>query len=133
VTRWLIASAGVLAGGYGGWLLLFRQDPADLLDVGVWLVSGVLLHDIVLSAAALLAGLGVALLPRPARAPAAVALIVVAALTIVAFPALGNFGEVPENPTHLDRSYVASWVVLVLLVVAAVVVASIARARRREE
>ncbi len=133
MTRWLIGAVGLAAGVYGGWLLLTRQDTAQLLDAGVWLVSGVLLHDLVLSAVILLGALAVGLLPRVARTPAVIALVVTGSLTLVAFPVLGRFGEREDNPTHLDRLYLASWLVLVTVTVGIVVAVALVRARRREE
>jgi hypothetical protein len=133
VTRWLIGGVGLAAGVYGGWLLLTRQDTAQLLDAGVWLVSGVLLHDLVLSALILLGALAVGLLPRVARTPTVIALVVTGSLTLVALPVLGRFGEREDNPTHLDRPYLASWLALVAVTVGIVVAAAVVRARRREE
>jgi len=133
VTRWVIGTVGLAGGVYGGWLLLTRQDTAQILDAGVWLVSGVLLHDVVLTVVILIGTLAVAFLPRVARPPAVIALVVAGSLTLVAFPVLGRFGEREDNPTHLDRPYLASWLVLVAVTVGIVVAAALVRARRREE
>jgi hypothetical protein len=132
VIRGVVGVAGLAACGYGGWLLLDRQDAAQIVDAGLWLVSGVLLHDVAVTAVVLLAALGVGLLPRTTRAPAAVALVV-GSLTLVAIPVLGRFGERADNPTHLDRPYLASWLVPVALAVVAVAIAGVVRARRQED
>jgi hypothetical protein len=117
--RWAIGVAGLAVATYGGWLLLSRQDADQILNAGVWLVSGVLLHDFALTAVVLLAALAVGVLPRTSRAPALVALVVV--------------GEQDDNQTHLDRPYLASWLVLVALAVVIVVVAGVVRSRKRKE
>ncbi len=133
VIRWMLGAVGVLAGGYGGWLLLNGQDAGDLVDAGVWLVSGVVLHDVLLTGVVLLGAIGVGLLPRATRVPAAVALVVVGSLTLVAIPVLGRFGERADNPTHLDRPYLASWLAVVALAVVAVTVAGVVRTHRQED
>jgi hypothetical protein len=133
VIRSGIGVAGLAAGGYGGWLLLDRQDTAEIVDAGLWLVAGVLLHDVGVTAVVLLAALAVGLLPRTTRAPAAVALVVVGALTLAAIPVLGRYGERADNPTHLDRPYLAGWLALVALSIVAVAIAGVVRARRQED
>lgn len=133
VIRWTLGVLGALVGGYGGWLLVERRPVGDLVDAGIWLVSGVVLHDVLLTGVVLLGGLGVGLLPRATRAPAAVALVVVGSLTLVAIPVLGRFGERADNPTHLDRPYLASWLAVAALAVVAATVAGVVRTHRQEE
>jgi hypothetical protein len=83
----------------------------------VWLGGGVVLHDLVLAPAVIaLAVLGVALLPGWARPAAAAATVVLGSLTVMAVPVLGRFGARPDNPTLLDRPYLAGWVVCAGLV-----------------
>ena len=82
----------------------------------MWLAAGVLLHDVVLSLAVVAVGAVVTrLLPVPVRLPAVVALVVVGSLTLVAVPVLGRFGAKADNPTLLDRPYLGSWLVLLVL------------------
>jgi hypothetical protein len=130
--RWMVGLAGLPIAGYGAWLAFSRQDFDQLLNAGIWLAGGVVVHDGAIAGAALLGALVVALLPSATRAPAAVALVVVGSLTLVALPALGGFGEQPDNPTHLDRPYLAAWLVVVVVAVLGVVVAGIVRSRRAE-
>ena len=91
-----------------------------------------LVHDLALTAVVLLAALTVGVLPRPSRAPAAVALVVIGSLTLLAVPVLGRFGERAGNPTHLDRPYLASWLVLVAAATIAVAVAGTLRTRKKD-
>jgi hypothetical protein len=122
---------GVGVAAYGGWLLVSRTDNGQLLDAGIWLASGVLLHDALLTLAVLVAGMvSLRLLPEPAKAPAVVGMVVLGSLTLVALPVLGGFGARADNPTLLDRPYLASWLGVVAVTAAAVAVASLLRSRR---
>jgi hypothetical protein len=121
---------GALVGLYGGWLVLSRGH--DLLNVVLWLAAGVVLHDAVLALAVLAVGTGaVRVLPRSARAPAAVGFVVLGSVTLLAVPVLGRFGARSDNPTLLDRDYTLGWLVLAGLVLVGVVVASLVGSRRR--
>lgn len=129
--RAALLALGVAVAAYGGWLLVSRTDTDQLVDAGIWLASGVVLHDVVLTAVVLIvAAASLRVLPEPARAPTVVAMVVLGSLTLVAVPVLGRFGAREDNPTLLDRPYVASWFVLLAITVVAVVVASVVRARR---
>jgi|SoiMethySBSTD1v2_1073268.scaffolds.fasta_scaffold1242374_2 hypothetical protein len=124
MTAWRLALAvpGVAALGYAASRLW--EVPADAWgSVLTWLAGGVLLHDAVL--APIVIGLGVAAsrwLPVPWRSPAVVALVWWGSLTLAAIPVLYGGGVRPDNPTLLDRPYVASWwlgsATVVVLVVA---------------
>lgn len=111
MTAWrlVLAIPGVAALAYAATLL--RDVPADAWgSVLTWLAGGVLLHDAVL--APIVVGLGVAAsrwLPVPWRSPAVVALVCWGSLTLAAIPVLYGGGARPDNPTLLDRPYVASW------------------------
>jgi hypothetical protein len=126
-----LGALGIAAAAYGGWLLLDRTDTGQLASAVVWLASGVVLHDAVLTAVVLVvAAVSLRLLPEPARAPAVVGMVVLGSLTLVAVPVLGRFGARDDNPTLLDRPYLASWLVVVGLTVLAVAVAGLVRSRR---
>lgn len=128
--RRALGALGVGVAAYGGWLLLSRTDNDQLLDAGIWLASGVVLHDFVLTLGVLLVGaLSLRLLPEPAKAPAVVGMVVLGAVTLVAVPVLGEFGARDDNPTLLDRPYLASWLVLAAVTVLAVMVAGLVRSR----
>jgi hypothetical protein len=128
--RVAIGALGVLAGLYGGWLLLTRGH--DLLDVALWLAGGVVLHDAVLSVVVVALGvLAVRLLPVAARAPAVAGFVVLGSATLFAIPVLGRFGARSDDPTLLDRNYWAGWLVLAGLTLVVVAVATLVRSRRR--
>jgi NADH:ubiquinone oxidoreductase subunit 5 (subunit L)/multisubunit Na+/H+ antiporter MnhA subunit len=132
VIRWVLGLVALPVGGYGVWLLLSRQELDQLTEAGLWLVAGVVAHDLAITAVVLVGGLVVALLPAASRAPAAVGLVVVGSLSLVAIPVLGGFGEISENPTHLDRPYVTAWVCVVAAAVLIVVLAGVVRSRKKE-
>jgi hypothetical protein len=129
--RAALGALGLAVAAYGGWLLVSRTDNAQLLDAGIWLASGVVLHDVVLTAVVLVgAALLLRVLPGQARAPAVVGLVLIGSLTIMAVPMLGEFGARDDNPTLLDRPYLASWLVVAAVTVLAVTGASLVRSRR---
>lgn len=128
--RVVLGATGVLAAAYGVLLALTRQETGQLVEVAVWLAAGVLVHDVLLSGALLLAGLaGRRFVPPPWRTPATVALVVWGSLTLVAVPVIGRFGARPDNPTLLDRPYALSWVVLLVVTVSVVVLVGLVRRR----
>ena len=129
-TRVAIGTLGVLVGAYGGWLVLSRGH--DLLNLGLWLAAGVVLHDGVLALVVLAVGtVAVRLLPQAAKAPAVVGFVVLGSVTLLAVPVLGRFGARSDNPTLLDRDYTVGWLVLAGLVLVGVVTASLVGSRRR--
>jgi hypothetical protein len=133
VSRWLLGATGLALVGYGGWLLLTRGH--DLLGVDgllAWLVAGVLVHDGVLAVLSVALGmLAVRVAPPAGRAPLAVGFVVLAPLTLLAVPVLGRFGARADNPTLLDRPYVAGWLAIAGLAVVVIAVAALVRSRRR--
>ncbi len=130
--RWMLGVSALPVAGYGGWLLWSRQDLDQLTSAGTWLVAGVVAHDVLLAGIVILGGLAVARLSGTWRAPAAVALIVVGSLSLVAIPALGGFGKIGDNPTHLDRPYLAAWLGVVGVAVLIVLVVGALRWRKKE-
>ena len=129
--RWLMGGLGVALGAYGAWLALTRQDAGQLAEIAVWLAAGIVLHDVVVAGVAV-AGVAVGrrVLPMPWRAPATLALVVWGGVTLMAVPVLGRFGARPDNPTLLDRPYLASWAALSIVTVVVVALTGLVRARR---
>jgi hypothetical protein len=117
--RLLLGAVGVAMGLFG--LLRFLQhQPSAIVGGTLWLAGGVVAHDALLAPLTLLAtAVGVRLVPRRLRVRVVVALVVIVTVTISAVPVLGGWGRRPDNPTLLDRHYVAGWVVLVVAVVLA--------------
>ena len=134
-TRLLLGALGVAVATYGGWLLLQEgvdHGGADLVDTGVWLAGGVVLHDFVLVPLTLLLGLAlVRLLPVNLRAPVVGGLVVLGTVTLMAVPVLGGWGANADNPTILDRNYPVGWLVVAGVTMLVVVVTIVLRAGGR--
>jgi hypothetical protein len=136
-TRLLLGALGVALGLVGAWHLLRigQAHPAKLVDVVVWLVVGVLVHDAVVAPLVVVVGvLVVPRLPRSGRPAVVAGLVVLLTVTLAAVPVIGRFGARPDNPTLLDRPYVVLWLVfaaLVAAVVLVVVAVGAAASRRR--
>ena len=130
VARVGLVAAGVVVGGYGGWLLL-RLGWDNLVATVPWLVAAVLLHDAVWAPLVLMvATLVGARLPRAWRTPVMVGAVVLVTVTIAAVPMLGGFGARPDNPTLLDRPYLVGWLVFAAVVALGVLLGRLVRARR---
>lgn len=130
--RVALGVVGGVVAAYGGWLLVSRED--QWTTVGWWIAAGIVAHDVLIAGATIALGaLAVRSAPATARAPVAVGFIVLAPVTLAAIPVLGRFGARADNPTLLDRDYLAGWAVLAGLTVVAVAVAALVRstARRR--
>ncbi len=131
--RWVLGGLGVLGGAYGAWLALTRQDLLQLAEVALWLAAGVAVHDVLVADVVIGASLlGRRILPLPWHAPATLGLVVWGSVSVMAVPVLGRFGARADNPTLLDRPYLATWLVLTLLTLAAVAVAGLVRSRRAD-
>ncbi len=134
MTRVLLGVSG-LALMLVGAVELARRAASDLpglVSAVLWLAGGVVAHDFVLAPLVVLAGLlGARLLPAPARAPAAVGLVLLGTVTLAVLPNLTRFGAKPDNPSLLDLPYGPLWCGFAGLVLAGVVAASVVRARRR--
>ncbi|MBM6402273.1 hypothetical protein [Phycicoccus sonneratiae] len=132
--RSVLGLAGVAGVGYG--LLRLLRLPGDqVVAVVVWAAGGVVGHDGVLAPAVVALGVAATLLARWARPALAVLLVVLGPLTLVAVPVLGRFGARPDNPTLLDRPYLAGWLAIVggaLLVALGVALRDRRRLRRAE-
>ncbi|MGB3761772.1 MAG: hypothetical protein WA966_01015 [Ornithinimicrobium sp.] len=131
--RFAVGALGVGIGLWGAWLIFGSADSSDLLSIAIWLGGGIIANDGIIAVVSLVvAAVAMRLLPKPARAPAAVALVVVGTITVVAIPFLGRFGAREDNPTLLDRNYVAGYGVLVLIVVVAVTAFAFYRTRQTD-
>lgn len=131
VARGTLGVLGLLAGGYGG-LLLLRLSGADLLDVVLWMAGGLVVHDAVVAPLTVLAVLALrGVVPVGWRSPVMVGAVVLLTVTATAVPVLGRFGARPDNPTLLDRDYVAGWLLVAAVVLGVVLVAGAVSAARR--
>ncbi|MGB3858350.1 MAG: hypothetical protein WA912_03775 [Ornithinimicrobium sp.] len=131
--RFALGALGVGIGLWGAWLIFGSADSSDLLSIAIWLGGGIIANDGIIAVVSLVvAAVAMRVLPEPARAPAAVGLVVVGTITVVAIPFLGRFGAREDNPTLLDRNYLAGYGVLVLIVVVAVTAFGLYRMRQTD-
>ncbi|MEO5833819.1 MAG: hypothetical protein ABJA16_10575 [Nakamurella sp.] len=129
--RAALAITGVGALGFGAVLLLGRGF-GELVSVALWFTLPAVLSDLVLLPA--VAGVGWLLTKRlspGARLPAQVALVMIGALTAVAAPFLGTPGLRVDNPTLLNRNYLAGYAVFVAVILVAAALWAVLRTRAR--
>ncbi|MFG3052212.1 hypothetical protein ACGFZP_14825 [Kitasatospora sp. NPDC048239] len=125
--RALLLAAGLALVGYGLYGLLGDPYVTDPLDVLVWAVGGLVLHDGLW--VALVCLLGAFLVRGPVLRGW---LVVAAAVTAVGLPAVLRAGDDHGNPSVLPLPYLRNWL-LVLAATAglALLVALAGRWRRR--
>ena len=133
-TRLLIGAVGVAMGAFGA-LRFLQLDFDDIVNAVLWLAGGVLVHDAIIAPITLLVTLVAGrLVPAPARTRVIVGLVVLATVTVTAIPVLGRWGARPDNPTLLDRNYVAGWLVFAALVLLGTLLAGpLGRLRRSRQ
>lgn len=123
--RTLLGVTGVALVVYG-LLRLLRLPGEQVLAVGIWVAGGIAAHDGLL--APVVIGLGLLAAHRLDsrwRTPLLWLLVVLGPLTVVAVPVLGRFGARPDNPTLLDRPYLAGYGLIAVVVVVWTVVAGL--------
>lgn len=135
--RAVLVAVGVLGLGAGAWLLVTTNRPSGLLDLLVWGVAAVVLHDAVLSPVVFVLGW---LLRRAGRRIPIAALAVVQAAAVVG--GIGSLLLLPairaktmaRNPSVLPLDYGASlagmWVVLGAASAVGIAIVLIAQRRR---
>lgn len=129
--RLLLGGLGVVVALYGAWLALSRQDAGQLVEIALWMAGGVALHDAVIAVVVVMAALaGRRVLPHHWQAPAAIGLLVWGSITLMAVPVIGRLGAREDNPTLLDRPYLATWLVATALTLLAVALAGLVRRQR---
>ncbi|TXL57666.1 hypothetical protein [Aeromicrobium terrae] len=129
--RLALGAVGVAAAVWGV-VMLSDDGTSRLVNVAVWLVGGVVLHDAVLAPTVVLLGVAAAhWLPRSRRSLVAVAFLIWGTVTVGAANVLLDVGGKPDNDSLMNRPYVVSWLVLTGVLVVMVLVASAVAARRR--
>jgi hypothetical protein len=130
--RWLFLVPGFAAVGWGA-LGLLRDDRVPLPAWLTWFVGSALVHDLVIAPLVVVVGAVLArLLPRPARPPIVVGLVVSGVLTVVALPFVLGLTSSRE-PGFLPLDYGRNLLLLVAGVMAlAVGWAVVATVRSRQ-
>jgi hypothetical protein len=128
--RVLLGLAGLVATAYGASLLL-DDGLRDLVNLATWLVTGVVLHDLVLAPLVIVLVLvGARMLPTTWRGPAAGALVVLGSVSLWAIPVLGRFGARADNSTLLNRPYWTGWALIAAITLLTTAATILIRTRR---
>lgn len=118
--RLLLGLAGLVLIGVGAFSLR-EFGLLDLFWVAVWLVAGVAAHDGILAPGfALLSRSQARRVPKGMRRWVAVAVVPLAALTLIAVPLILQRDAVAGNPSLLGRNYLLGWLAACLAVLVGV-------------
>ncbi|MCF6737153.1 hypothetical protein [Blastococcus sp. KM273129] len=129
--RWLFLVPGFAAVGWGVVGLLGAGDRVPLDAWALWFVGSALLHDLVIAPLVVLAGFLLhRFLPRPARAPVAVGLVVAGSLVAVGLVFALDPGDVQEPGFLPQDSYGVNLLLVVAGVLAVAAVWAAVRTRR---
>ncbi len=102
----------------------------ELVSWGLWLLVPPLLSDLVLMPLAALAGWATwRHVPKPGRVPVLVAEFLSVVFLIVALPFLAGWGANADNPSLLDRNYVAGTAIYLTIIWAGAGAWTLLRAR----
>ncbi len=124
---------GAVGMAYGAWLLLSRQDLAQIVEVVIWLAAAVVIHDGILAPVVVgLGWFGGRFLPRAVARGAVTVLVLLGPAVLVAIPVLGRFGAIADNPTLLDRDYTRGLLIFAALCVCAGVAVGVGQLRSRQ-
>ncbi|WP_236831597.1 hypothetical protein, partial [Blastococcus sp. KM273128] len=129
--RWLFLVPGFAAVGWGVIGLLGAGDRVPLGSWALWFLGSALLHDLVIAPLVVLAGFLVnRFLPRPARAPVAVGLVVAGSLVAVGLVFAVDPGDVQEPGFLPQDAYGLNLLLVVAGVLAVAAVWAVVRTRR---
>ncbi|WP_375481301.1 hypothetical protein [uncultured Jatrophihabitans sp.] len=115
-TRIALGVLGVALGLFGVFRLLTQIDTPDLIQLLIWLVVAVALHDGVLSPVLLAVGAALARIPARARAVLQAALVVGALITVIALPLIHRAYTLPSQKAILRQDYGANLGILLAIV-----------------
>ena len=118
--RVVLGVGGAAAVGWGFWLV--HDDGIERWRSQlVWFVAGVLAHDGLIAPVVVVLGVVAArLISSRIRPVVAVGFIVWATVTAAAANVLLPVGGRPDNPSLMNRPYVAAWLVFTVVTVLAV-------------
>ncbi len=133
--RWSVGVVGVALIAFAVWGIAHDHGYTDPFGLGVWLVAGVLVHDLVLAPLLIVVGAVVArVVPSSVRAVVVVGLVCAGTLALVGVPVALAAARPLANPTILPLDYWRglglSMLVVVLLTAGVSVVLSSVVARR---
>src|SRR5262249_872928 len=103
--RFFMYGLGAVFIGIGVRGILADPRNTPVAGWGKWFLGGVLIHDLLFVPVVLVVAVVVVRLPLPYLRYVQAALLVGAALTLVALPAVLGYGRLPDNPSALPLSY----------------------------
>lgn len=108
LTRTLLGGVGVVALGYGGWLIARWPTHTKPISLATWLAGALILHDGILVPATLIVGAVLTLaLPPRARRHVQGFLIVAAVVTVVTVPLVIREGKAQPGQDLLTQDYLS--------------------------
>jgi hypothetical protein len=117
--RYVVGALGILAIAVGALQVIENWSEASPFGLAAFLVAVIVLDDLVLVPVALAIGWAVTrYLPRHARPPAQVALVVFAGLAVVAIPFALSPARDGEHGTLLTEAYALNLALLAVLLAA---------------
>jgi hypothetical protein len=131
--RIALGAAGIALGLFGIVRLLTEIDIPNLVQLLIWLVAALVLHDGILSPLLLAVGSVLARMPARARGVLQGALVIGGLVTVIALPMVHRAYSQPASKAILQQDFTANLGILLALVAAgavAVYVVQLVRARR---
>ncbi len=130
---WITAVAGWAIIGYGGRGLFQHHVDTRPANLARFVVSGLVLHDLIFAPLVLAAGVAVArTVPGRYRAQVQAAIFISGCLALFSYPLVRGYGHAAHNPSSLPHNYAANLALLLGLVWAAATVVVLVRLRRRD-
>ena len=128
--RIALAAVGILLALFGVFRLLTQIDTPDLIQLLIWLVVAVALHDGVLSPLLLAVGSVLSQVPARARSALQAALIVGGLITVIALPLIHRAYTLPPQKAILRQNYSANLGILLSIVAGGALLLYVVRVAR---
>ena len=129
IARVILIGIGAVVMVFGGWTLYETIPQSTIANLGLWIVAGVVIHDIALAALIAVGGWIISRwVPTQYRAYVQSGCIVAGVVVIMAIPVLIAGGRQPDNPSLLPLDYPRN----LAIVLAVIAIATLATALVRE-
>ncbi|MCH9817166.1 MAG: hypothetical protein K0U64_12070 [Actinomycetia bacterium] len=130
ILRVFLIAIGTVVMAFGGWTLYETIPQSTFANLGIWIVAGVLIHDILLAGLVAAGGWAIGrLIPARFRAYVQSGFIVAGVLVIMAIPVLIAGGRQPDNPSLLPLDYPRNLAIVLGLIAIGTVLTAVVRER----